>query len=212
MKRTPFLSCTLKTTRIFLTVAGVSALYLRLIRPWQLRWGATDIEFARPMAGDEVIKSPTFNATRAVTVQARPEHIFPWIVQMGVTRAGWYSIDLLDNLGRPSAEGILPEFQDPQAGDVVPMSPNGKSGTYVKDFVPNQWMLWGDKGGDSTWVWGLYPIDATHTRLITRVRVKYHWLSPTIVFGLLVEFMDIIMMRKCMLGIQRRAQRLAEEI
>ena len=162
------------------------------------------------MAGDEVIKSPTFNATRAVTIQARPEHIFPWIVQMGVTRAGWYSIDLLDNLNRPSAEVILPEFQNLHAGDVIPMSPDGKSGTYVKDFVSNQWMLWGDEGGDSTWVWGLYPIDETHTRLITRVRVKYHWLSPTIIFSMLVEFTDIVMMRKCMLGIQRRAERLEQ--
>ncbi|MBA3869289.1 MAG: hypothetical protein H0X30_09050 [Anaerolineae bacterium] len=197
---------------MFLTLASISTIYLRFIRPWQLRWGATDSELARQMAGDEVVNSPSFNATRAVTIQARPEHIFPWIVQMGVTRAGWYSIDLLDNLGKPSAEVILPEFQNPHAGDVIPMSPDGKSGTYIKDFVPNQWMLWGDKGGDSTWVWGLYPIDEMHTRLITRVRVKYHWLSPTIIFSMLVEFTDIMMMRKCMLGIQRRAQRLAKEI
>ena len=210
MKRISFLSSALKTTRIVLMVAGVSAFYLRFIRPWQLRWGATDSEVARLMQGDDVIESPTFNATRAVTIQARPEHIFPWIVQMGVTRAGWYSIDLLDNLGKPSAEVILPEFQHPHVGDVIPMSPDGKSGTYVKDFVSNQWMLWGDKRGDSTWVWGLYPIDETHTRLITRVRVKYHWLSPTIIFSMLVEFTDIIMMRKCMLGIQRRAERLEQ--
>jgi hypothetical protein len=194
-----------------LLVSSAAAIYLRLIRPWQLRWGATDQEVARPMQGDEVVKLPTFNATRAVTIQSKPQHIFPWIVQMGVTRAGWYSIDLLDNLGRPSAEVILPAFQHSQRGDLIPMSPDGKSGTYVKDFVPNQWMLWEDKEGDSTWVWGLYPIDETHTRLITRVRVKYHWLSPTIIFGLLVEFTDIVMMRKCLLGIKRRAERLATE-
>jgi len=85
------------------------------------------------------------------------------------------------------------------------MSPDGKSGTYIKDFVPNQWMLWGDKPGASTWVWGMYPINETHTHLITRVRMMYHWLSPAIVFDLLVEFTDIIMMRKSMLGIKRRA-------
>ncbi|MEO8613071.1 MAG: hypothetical protein ABI690_34580 [Chloroflexota bacterium] len=62
-----------------------------------------------------------------------------------------------------------------------------------------------------TWVWGLYPVDETHTRLITRVRLKYHWLSPAIVFNLLVEFTDIIMMRKSMLGIKRRAERLARD-
>ncbi len=192
-------------------VAPLLAIYLRFIRPWQLRWGATDLEISRVMAGDVAVQTPTFNATRAVAIQAKPGHIFPWIVQMGVTRAGWYSIDLLDNLGRPSAEVILPEFQQTKTGDVVPMSPDGKSGMYVKNFVPNQWMLWGDKGSNTSWVWGLYPGDETHTRLITRVRVKYHWLSPTIVFALLVEFTDIIMMRKCMLGIKQRAERLARE-
>ncbi len=163
------------------------------------------------MAGDEVVPSPTFDATRAVTIHARPDDIYPWIMQIGVTRAGWYSIDLFDNLGKPSAEVILPEYQHLQPGDVIPMSPDGKNGMYIKDFVTNQWMLWGDAGGETTWVWGLSPIDATHTRLITRVRMNYHWLSPTIVFALLVEFTDIIMMRKCLLGIKRRAERLARE-
>ena len=81
----------------------------------------------------------------------------------------------------------------------------------IKAFVVNEWMLWWNKGGDMTWVWCLYPIDENHTRLITRVHLKYHWLSPSIVFELLVEFTDLIMMRKCMLGIQRRAERLAKE-
>jgi len=171
-----------------------------------------DSEFSRLMPGDEVVKLPTFNATRAVTIHAKPEHIFPWIVQMGVTpRAGWYSIDLFDNLGKPSAEVILPALQHSQSGDLIPMSPNGKSGTYIKDFVPNQWMLWGDKAGTSTWVWGLHPIDETHTRLITRVRMKYHWLSSALIFDVLVEFTDIIMMRQSMLGIQRRAECRAKE-
>jgi hypothetical protein len=195
----------------FLFVMFTLVIYLGFVRPWQLRWGATDHEVARVLAGDKVVQAPTFKATRAVTIQAKPEHIFPWIVQMGVTRAGWYSIDLLDNLGKPSAEVILPQFQHSRPSDVIPMSPDGKNGLYIKGFVPNQWMLWGDKSGDSTWVWDLSPLDETHTRLTTRVRMKYRWLSPTIVFALLVEFTDIFMMRKCMLGIQCRAEQLAHE-
>ena len=186
--------------------AVVAVTYLRFIRPWQLRWGATDEEVARAVSGDEVVKSPTFNATRGVTVQARPEEIWPWLLQMGVTRAGWYSYDLLDNLGKPSAERIIPELQHVVVGDVIPMSPDGKQGLRVKDFEPNQWMLWWDNKGDSTWCWGLSPLDESRTRLITRVHAQYHWLSPTILFSLLVEFTDIVMMRKCMLGIKRRAE------
>ncbi|MEO8613070.1 MAG: hypothetical protein ABI690_34575 [Chloroflexota bacterium] len=111
---------------VLILLATLLAVYLRLIRSWQLRWGANDIEVDRSMAGDEVVQFPTFNATRAVTIQAQPEQIYPWIRQIGVTHAGWYSIDLLDNLGKPSAEVILPEFQHPHAGDVIPMSPDGK--------------------------------------------------------------------------------------
>jgi hypothetical protein len=85
---------------------GAVAAYLRLIRPWQLRWGATDAEVGRSMPGDVDVPRPTFNATRAVTVAARPDQIWPWLIQIGVGRAGWYSYDWLDNLGRHSAERI----------------------------------------------------------------------------------------------------------
>src|SRR6266567_8479342 len=94
---------------------------------------------------------PAFNATRAVTIQARPEEIWPWLVQIGITRAGWYSYDWLDNLGKPSAQRILPQFQHVAVGDVVPISPDGKQGMYVKDFEANQFMLWWDQKGEATW-------------------------------------------------------------
>jgi hypothetical protein len=180
--------------------------YLRFIRLWQLRWGATDEEVGRAMPGDDVVKSPMFNATRAVTIQARPEEIWPWLVQIGCKRAGWYSYDWLDNLGIPSADHIVPELQHVAVGALIPMSPDGKQGQWVKDFEPNQWMLWGDKQGDATWYWGLSPLDESQTRLMTRVRMRYHWLSPMLVFDLLVEFADIVMMRKMLLGIKQRAE------
>ncbi|MFQ5415696.1 MAG: hypothetical protein ACE5FL_01485 [Myxococcota bacterium] len=187
------------------TVVFVAA-YLVIVRPWQLRWGSRDEELARGMPGDEVVARPTFDATRAVTVEAPAGAIWPWIVQMGIERAGWYSYDWIDNLGRRSAERILPEFQDARVGQLVPMSPNQKHGLWVKDFSENQWMLWWDKKGEASWCWELYPEGAGGTRLITRVRIRYHWLSPAILFHLLFDVGDIVMMRKCMLGIRRRAE------
>src|SRR5215470_2303432 len=142
--------------------------YLRIIRPWQLRWWATDEEVGRAMPGDDVVKQPAFNATRAVTIQARPEEIWPWLVQIGGKRAGWYSYDWLDNLGIPSAQRIIPELQHVAVGDLIPLSPDGKQGQWVKDFEANQWMLWWDNKGDATWSWGLYSFDESQTRLITR--------------------------------------------
>jgi hypothetical protein len=192
---------------------GVSV-YLQVIRPWQLRWGATDDELRRAMPGDELVTRPTFNATRAVTVAAPPSMIWPWIVQIGFGRAGWYSYDPLDNFGRPSATRIIPDLQHLQAGDLVPMyqgigAPEGV-GLTVKAIEPEQWVLWwDDKTRDTTWTWALYPIDMQQTRLVTRVRMRYRWTKPTILFSLLVEFADAVMMRKCLLGIKQRAERLA---
>jgi hypothetical protein len=78
---------------------------------------------SRRLPGDELVDRPTFNATRAISIAAPPQVVWPWLVQVGTTRAGWYSYDLLDNLGHPSARRILPEYQGLAAGDVVPMSP-----------------------------------------------------------------------------------------
>jgi hypothetical protein len=195
---------------IVLTLAvALAVTYLVWIRPWQLRWGATDEEVRRAMPGDDDVAAPSFNATRGVTVHAPPEAIHPWIVQMGMTRAGWYSYDLLDNLGRPSARQLLPEHQQIYAGQIIPMSPDGKYGVYVKEFKENEWILWNDKEGDTTWVWGMYPTADGATRLVTRIRTKYCWMGFTALFNLLIEFGDIIMMRKCMLGIKERAETMA---
>ena len=192
---------------VLVALAAVAVVtYLRFIRPWQLRWGATIEEVERAMPGDDVVKFPTFNATRGVTIQVRPEEIWPWLLQIGITRAGWYSYDWLDNLGKASAQRIMPELQHMAVGDLIPISPDGKQGLYVKDFEANRYMLWWDKKGEVTWYWGLYPQDDSQTRLITRVREHYRWLSPTILFSLLVEFTDIVMMRKCMLSIKQRAE------
>lgn len=186
--------------------AGFAA-YFGAYRPWQLRWGATDQEADRPMPGDEIVSRPTFVATRAVTVNARPADIWPWLVQMGFGRAGWYSYDLLDNLGRHSSERILTGYQDLQLGGVVPLGP-GERGMRVKDFSPGEWMIWWDpKKRGSTWAWGLYPVADEETRLITRVRNDYTASWSNLVFGLLLlEPADFPMMRKCMLGIKRRAE------
>jgi hypothetical protein len=87
-----------------------------------MRWGATDAEVAGPMPGDEIVPKASFNATRAITIDAPPERVWPWIVQMGYRRAGFYTYALLDNAGYGSADRVLPEYQDPKVGDWMPMS------------------------------------------------------------------------------------------
>jgi hypothetical protein len=192
-------------------LAGAVGIYIVFYRPRQLRWGATDQEVARAMPGDEIVARPVFNATRAVTVNARPEEIWPWLVQIGFGRAGWYSYDILDNLGRHSSEEILPEYQHLAPGDLIPLGPGEASGLYVKEIRPNESMVWWERKRQATsWVWGLYPTGDGQTRLITRVRNDYRKGLSNFVFGLLlIEPADFPLMRKCMLGIKRRAENIA---
>jgi hypothetical protein len=163
------------------------------------------------MPGDEIVARPVFNATRAVTVNGRPEEIWPWLVQIGFGRAGWYSYDILDNLGRHSSEEILPEYQHLAPGDLIPLGPGEASGLYVKEIRPNESMVWWERKRQATsWVWGLYPTGDGQTRLITRVRNDYRKGLSNFVFGLLlIEPADFPLMRKCMLGIKRRAENIA---
>ena len=194
---------------IFIAIGIV--FYLGFIRPRQVRWGATDEEVTLMLPGDDIVRKPSFNATRAITIQARPEAIWPWLLQIGSKRAGWYSLDWIDNAGILSTERIIPELQHMEIGDFVPMTPDGKNGMWVKDCETNRSMLWWDKKANSTWLWWLEPIGANQTRLITRLRVRYSWASVWLLYYLLQDVGDIVMMRKCMLGIKRRAEQLVNQ-
>jgi hypothetical protein len=191
-----------------LAASAASLAYLRLFRPWQLRWGATPEEVGRPLPGDEVVAHPTFDATRAITIAARPDQIWPWLLQVGVKRAGWYSYDRLDNFGRPSAREIIPELQNVSVGDVLGMSPDGLQGILILALDLPRSMMWGTLP-DTTWLWFLEPQADGTTRLITRIRKRYRWLSPSIAFSMLIEFADIWMIRKMLLNLRERAEALA---
>lgn len=180
---------------------GLAGLFYFVYRPWQLTWGATADEVARPMVGDELVETPTFKATRAVTVNASAERIWPWIVQMGYKRAGFYSWDILDNDGIPSAERILPEYQNLEVGDWMPLSDD--TDAEVVALEPNNSMLLVfQSDGAATWAWGLYEIEEGRTRLVTRLR----WTAPGVVSQFTLDAFEIIMMRKCLLGIKARAE------
>ena len=188
-----------------LVITAGAAAYAKAWRPWQLRWGATDEEVARSLPGDEMVPTTTFNATRAISIGAPPERVWPWLVQVGTKRAGWYSYDLLDNLGHRSARRIIPELQVLAAGDVVPMSPDGKQGINVCSLDPPHSMVWGTPG-DTSWVWQLDTQPDGTTRLITRIRSRIRWTPMSIAFSGLIELGDFWMIRKMLHGLRERAE------
>lgn len=110
--------------------------------------------------------------THGVTIRGRPADNWPWLVQMGCRRAGWYSYDRLDNDGVPSADRILPELPQVEVGDILPWTPADVDGFVVRSVEPERALVLGDPGGWLTWALVADPIDVTTTRLLARVRVR----------------------------------------
>ena len=181
-----------------------------LYRRWHLRWGSTHDEVASAMPGDSMLPDAQFVSTRSITINADPPAVWPWLVQVGCGRAGFYSNDLLDNLARRSATTILPDLQHLDVGQWIPMSPSStptdKTAFRVDSFEVESWMLWAKP--DSTWSWRLTPTASGGTRLVTRIHAVYDWSHPmTAILGVvLMELGDFAMMRRMLRGIKTRAE------
>jgi hypothetical protein len=181
-----------------------------LYRHWHVRWGATDDEVRGSMPGDELVPQASLSATRAITIDAPPERVWPWIVQMGYRRAGFYTYDLIDNDGYPSADRVLEEYQHLEVGDwAFPMNGlfgirfpvNETTAFKVKAIETNKWLLW--EKPNSTWAWVLSPLPGGRTRLISRQKAHY----PEPFTMILMEFGDPPMVRRVLKGIKARAER-----
>ncbi len=180
-------------------------------RRWHLQWGATRDEAEAPMPGDNLIGPAAFKATRAITIAAPPEAVWPWLVQVGFGRAGFYSYDLLDNLGRPSATELLPEYASPTIGDLAaPMAspPDERNSFKVAQIVPPEVLEWAKS--DSTWAWSLSADADGGTRLVTRLKASYRLSRFLPVTLLMMEVGDFPMMRRMLLGIRDRTEALYE--
>ena len=220
----------LTTVVLFLLV--VVAVYALLIRRWHERWGATDAEVAASLPGDSLVSQPKISATHGITVQGSAADVWPWLVQIGQGRAGFYSYEGIEDLlglNIHNSNRILPEFQDLKVGDVVPLAPSG-AGFPVAFLEPNRSLVLGGrvdaqtKGPltledktpgayyEASWGFILQPIDARTTRLIERFRVD--WGPETFANGLfyrgLLEPGSFIMERRMLLGIKERVEAASE--
>jgi len=120
---------------VFSAVIASSAVYFFVVRPKVKGWGVDPTETELSLPGDELIREPSATETRGITIDAPPSAVWPWLVQMGYERAGWYSYDALDNKGA-SADQILPEFQQLAAGEMMPTHPGG--GFRVETIEPGK--------------------------------------------------------------------------
>lgn len=191
--------------------ATAAAVGFALYRRWHQGWGATREEVRGPMPGDALVRRPHFVATRAITIEAAPADVWPWLVQVGFSRAGFYSYDWLDNLGRGSAKEIIDIFQDVDVGDLAaPMATplTDETAFRVHSLEKERSLVW--LKPDASWAWQLTPLPDGGTRLVTRLCIRYDLSGPgtAVVPVLLIELGDFPMMRKMLLGIRERAEAL----
>jgi hypothetical protein len=192
-------------------VLGLAAVYWFPVRRWFSRWGTAPEELARVMPGDALIPDATEMSMQAVTVEAPPEDIWPWLVQIGYQRGGLYSYDWLDRLfgflDRPSATRILSEFQRLAVGDKIPWGRTGTELTVgVVDPLRALALSYEERGFKWVWQFGLYPLDDRRTRFVTRgseqVPHKLRWW-----LGMrIMEPASFIMTRRFLLGVKQRAE------
>ncbi|WP_330180147.1 SRPBCC family protein [Nocardia sp. NBC_01503] len=189
-------------------LTGLAVGYPVLARTACRTWGATAAEVERTMPGDDLLTDPTTVTTRAITIAAAPEQIWPWLVQMGPGRGGAYTYDWIENLmglDMHSADSILPRFQQLAVGDVLPM---GDSGPRMRVAVlePARAMVLASDDGNWVWAFGLYPV-AGGTRLVSRNRIVLpdSPLPARMLYLLFMEPGSLIMERKMLSGIAERA-------
>jgi hypothetical protein len=195
--------------------------YVAFIRPWHVRWGATDEEVAAYLPGDERVPRPVIQSTRAITIDTPAEAVWPWLAQMGWRRAGWYTLPIIDAFDLRARDGrvfngklverIIPELQNPRVGELL-----DPTGFRVAAVEPNHALVLEIRGGiegmpwlagNSTWAFVLHPLDAQHTRLIERWRLDFPASLRTQLFWGVVECADFVMQRTQLRHIRRLAER-----
>jgi hypothetical protein len=197
----------LRTLALF---AAAAAFYRLALRRRILEWGATEAEAGTQLPGDELVEDANGVATRAITIDAPASAVWPWLAQMGPSpRGGAYTYDWIQNLlglDMHSADGILPEFQDPHVGEGFGLGKNGMSYAIVE---PEHVLA--THSADGNWAW-TFVIDERdgHTRLLSRNRFRLPRLRDRI--GMIpMEPASLVMERKMLRGIKQRAERLAAE-
>lgn len=191
------------------------AVYAAFVRPRILHWGATDEEINASFPGADLVPGGVRSGTMAVTIDAPPNKVWPWLIQMGYGRAGWYSWDYLDNFGRPSSSTLHPEWQNIEVGDYL-------SGPKVSELERRAWEVAALKpeqflglrsrirGSESLWAFELKELPGAKTRLIVSGywRTDPAWLRPILSIAFL-EWAHWIMQMRQFAGLKRRAEQTA---
>jgi hypothetical protein len=191
-------------------VGGTLAAYALLVRPWQLRWGATREEFDGPLPGDDLVPDAKYQDTHAITIHAPAAQVWPWLAQIGQDRGGFYSYAFLENLlgcHLRNADRTVPEWQGLRVGDSVWLHPRVPPLPVLLLDPGRALVLGSNTERAGTWGFFLKEIDARSTRLLARgrsqeTRSALGWLGQHCLFEPAHFFME----RRMLLGIKERAE------
>lgn len=180
--------------RAYFLVVGIGSRFVRktLLAGLAAERGTPDaVEASRALPGDTLLPDALGALSHHVDIDAAPAAIWPWLLQMGADRAGWYSIDLLDNDGARSARELHPELQDLRVGQILPATPGARDGFEVLQIVPDRALVLGglfdaaaerqlpfaaprpERFWQVTWAFVLEPLDGRTTRLHVRARAAW---------------------------------------
>jgi hypothetical protein len=185
--------------------AMIGAFFAGLYHPAVYQWGATLEERAAPMAGDDFVSNPSMVATRAITIERPPEQVWPWLVQIGVDRGGFYTYDWAERLFADpvhNANAIVPAWQTLDVGDLVhPFPPErGLPSWRVRQVVPARVLVVAQDDGSWSWATKLQPLEDGQTRLVTRMRGQRTALS------VVLDPADLIVFPRVLVGVKQRAE------
>lgn len=198
------------------------------LKPFRNRWGLSMEEANRKLPGDGLVDIPKTIFTHAVNINAPAEYVWPWIAQIGQGRGGFYTYEALENLiglNIYNSDDVLPEFQNPKIGDIIPFGLDGGYPLVIceegramaivtslnletnRDYDPCVSIP--EKYLHLSWLWYVEALDGNRSRFISRNRVDYAPSFKTkLIFGFLSEPIIFAMDRKMCLGIKKRAERL----
>ena len=197
---------------IVLLVVAAAAIYVGLVRPWMLNWGASSEERSRALPGDDVVPEGSYETTRAVTIHAGVDAIWPWLIQMGQDRAGFYTHNWVERLLRSGIRDtfeIRPEWQHLAPGGLVRTNHDigGKAmGWPVVSVDPGRSLVLRSPNMPvGTFTFVLEPMDAASTRLLVRDRAAWtrrEWPFRALVYEPLHAYMETGLIQ----GVKRRVE------
>jgi hypothetical protein len=216
---------------LLVSITALGAIYGLYVRPWQLRWGATDAEVERELPGDGLIPEALLQTTRAITIDASPGAVWPWLAQLGQGRGGFYSYAVLENafgLDIQNADEVVWEWQDLRRGDDISLAPDGEMPMRVVLLRPERALVLRSfdvarghpvepgslpRGEIAcSWAFVLTPLPGDTTRLVVRFRAAWRQTAPAwLLRWSMLEPAHFVMERGMLLGIRSRAERWTRE-